>query len=486
MLQSQQQLNKALVKQGSYINGNWLQHTDTFDVVNPANQQLLTTVAIAGANEAQQAVLAADKAFAGWAAKPAAERAQLLQSWYQLVMQYQDDLARLLTLEQGKPLSEAKGEIAYGASYLQWFAEEAKRLYGDTIPAPSNDKRIIVQRQPVGVVAAITPWNFPNAMLARKAAAALAAGCTFVVKPAQQTPLSALALAELAHQAGIPAGVFNVVVGSDAKAIGKVFTGHAKVAKFSFTGSTAVGKQLAKQCADSVKRVTMELGGNAPFIVFDDADLDAAVQGLMAAKFRNAGQTCVCANRILVQRSVYQAFADKLAIAVTQLKVGDGLNGDSQIGPLIDDKAVEKVEKLLQSALDDGAKVLLGGKAHSAGKQFFQPTLLSDVSADMAISNEEIFGPVAPLMAFDTEAEAIALANSTEYGLAAYFYSRDIGRVFRVAQALQFGMVGINEGIVSNAAAPFGGIKQSGYGREGSKYGLDDYTDIKYLCLGGL
>lgn len=486
MQQIMQQIDKTLIKQGSYINGDWLSHTDTFDVVNPANQQLLASVAIAGANEAEQAVLAADNAFAGWAAKPAAERAQLLQAWYQLVMQHQDDLARLLTLEQGKPLSEAKGETAYGASYLQWFAEEAKRLYGDTIPAPSNDKRIIVQRQPVGVVAAITPWNFPNAMLARKAAAALAAGCTFIVKPAHQTPLSALALAELAHQAGIPAGVFNVVVGTDAKAIGEVLTQHVKVAKFSFTGSTAVGKQLLKQCADSVKRVSMELGGNAPFIVFDDADLDAAVQGLMAAKFRNAGQTCVCANRILVQQSVYQAFADKLAIAVTQLKVGDGLAGDSQIGPLIDNKAVEKVEKLLQSALDDGAKVLLGGGKHSVGKQFFQPTLISDVNAGMAISKEEIFGPVAALMAFDTEQEAIELANSTEYGLAAYFYSRDIGRVFRVAQALQFGMVGINEGIVSNAAAPFGGIKQSGYGREGSKYGLDDYTDIKYLCLGGL
>ena len=481
-----QQINQTLIKQGSYINGDWLSHTDTFDVVNPANQQLLIKVASAGANEAEQAVLAADNAFAGWAAKPAAERAQLLQACYQLVMQHLDDLARLLTLEQGKPLSEAKGEIAYGASYLQWFAEEAKRLYGDTIPAPSNDKRIIVQRQPVGVVAAITPWNFPNSMLARKAAAALAAGCTFIVKPAHQTPLSALALAELANQAGIPAGVFNVVVGTDAKAIGEVLTQHTKVAKFSFTGSTAVGKQLLKQCADSVKRVSMELGGNAPFIVFDDADLDAAVQGLMAAKFRNAGQTCVCANRILVQQSVYQAFADKLAIAVTQLKVGDGLAGDSQIGPLIDNKAVEKVEKLLQSALDEGAKVLLGGSKHSAGQQFFQPTLISDVNADMAISKEEIFGPVASLMAFDTEQQAIELANSTEYGLAAYFYSRDIGRVFRVAQALQFGMVGINEGIISNAAAPFGGIKQSGYGREGSKYGLDDYTDIKYLCLAGL
>ncbi|WP_166836450.1 NAD-dependent succinate-semialdehyde dehydrogenase [Rheinheimera pleomorphica] len=475
-----------LVKNSSYINGRWCDTPARFAVVNPANQQLLLEVADAGAAEAEQAVLAASAAFASWAALPAAKRSELLLRWYQLVMQHQQDLARLLTLEQGKPLSEAKGEIAYGASYMQWFAEEAKRLYGDTIPAPSADKRIIVQRQPVGVVTAITPWNFPNAMIARKAAAALAAGCSFVVKPAQQTPLSALALAELAEQAGIPAGVFNVVVGSDAKTIGAVLTQHPKVAKFSFTGSTAVGKQLLKQCADGVKRVTMELGGNAPFIVFDDADLDAAVQGLLASKFRNAGQTCVCANRILVQRGVYQAFADKLAIAITSLKVGDGVNSDSQIGPLIDDKALQKVTALVQGAVAEGAKLLLGGSSHSAGKQFFQPTLITEVSADMAISKEEIFGPVAPLMVFDSEAEAIALANSTDYGLAAYFYSRDIGRVFRVAQQLQFGMVGINEGIISNAAAPFGGVKQSGFGREGAKYGLDDYTDIKYLCLGGL
>ena len=475
-----------LIKTGSYINGRWCDAAASFAVVNPANQQLLTQVADAGAAEAERAVQAAADAFNDWAALPAAKRSELMQRWYQLVVSHQDDLARLLTLEQGKPLAEAKGEIGYGASYIQWFAEEGKRLYGDTIPAPSADKRIIVQRQPVGVVAAITPWNFPNAMIARKAAAALAAGCTFVVKPAQQTPLSALALAELAEQAGIPAGVFNVVAGSDAKAIGTVLTQHPKVAKFSFTGSTAVGKQLLKQCADGVKRVTMELGGNAPFIVFDDADLDAAVQGLLASKFRNAGQTCVCANRILVQRGVYQAFADKLAIAVTQLKVGDGLTGDSQIGPLIDARALQKVSSLVQSAIDNGATLVLGGNSHSAGKQFFQPTLLSNVSADMAITKEEIFGPVAPLMAFDSEQEAIALANSTEYGLAAYFYSRDIGRVFRVAQQLQFGMVGINEGIISNAAAPFGGVKQSGYGREGSHYGLDDYTDIKYLCLGGL
>ena len=475
-----------LIKTGSYINGRWCDATASFAVVNPANQQLLTEVADAGAAEAERAVQAAAEAFASWAALAAAKRSELMQRWYQLVVTHQDDLARLLTLEQGKPLAEAKGEIAYGASYIQWFAEEGKRLYGDTIPAPSADKRIIVQRQPVGVVAAITPWNFPNAMIARKAAAALAAGCTFVVKPAQQTPLSALALAELAEQAGIPAGVFNVVAGSDAKAIGAVLTQHPKVAKFSFTGSTAVGKQLLKQCADGVKRVTMELGGNAPFIVFDDADLDAAVQGLLASKFRNAGQTCVCANRILVQRGVYQAFADKLAIAITGLNVGDGLAPDSQIGPLIDSKALDKVSALVQGALDDGASLLLGGKSHAAGQQYFQPTLLTDVYQHMAISREEIFGPVAPLMAFDTEQDAIALANNTEYGLAAYFYSRDIGRVFRVAQSLQFGMVGINEGVISNAAAPFGGVKQSGFGREGSHYGLDDYTDIKYLCLGGI
>ncbi|MBV2130609.1 NAD-dependent succinate-semialdehyde dehydrogenase [Arsukibacterium indicum] len=476
----------ALIRQGSFINGAW-QHTETtFNVVNPANQKLLIRVAAAGAAEAEEAVLAAASAFSGWAARPAAERADLLQRWYQLVIQHQGDLARLLTLEQGKPLTEAKGEIAYGASYIQWFAEEAKRLYGDTIPAPSADKRVIVQRQPVGVVTAITPWNFPNAMIARKAAAALAAGCTFVVKPAHQTPLSALALAELAHQAGIPSGVFNVVVGTDAKAIGDVLTRHPKVAKFSFTGSTAVGKQLIKQCAEGVKRVTMELGGNAPFIVFDDADLDAAVQGLLASKFRNAGQTCVCANRILVQRRVAQAFTDKLAIAITQLKVGDGLTGNSQIGPLIDSNAVEKVAQLQQQALSSGATLLLGGKTDEAGSQFYQPTLLTDIRPDMEIARQEIFGPVVALQTFDSEQQAIALANDTEYGLAAYFYSRDIGRGFRVAQALQFGMVGINDGIISNAAAPFGGVKQSGYGREGSHYGLDDYTDLKYLCLGGL
>ena len=476
----------SLLRTGSYIDGHWHSSGKTFSVINPANQQHLADIAEGGKAEAEQAVQAASTAFVSWAAKPAAERSALLLNWYQLVLTHQDELAHLMTLEQGKPLSEAKGEIAYGASYLQWFAEEAKRLYGDTIPAPSADKRIIVQRQPVGVVAAITPWNFPNAMIARKAAAALAAGCTFVVKPAQQTPLSALALAELAHQAGIPPGVFNVVAGADAKAIGEVLTQHPLVAKFSFTGSTAVGKMLTKQCADSGKRVSMELGGNAPFIVFDDADLDAAVDGLMASKFRNAGQTCVCANRILVQRSVYDAFVGTLLARVEALRVGDGLQQETNIGPLIDDKALQQVTELTQSALDDGAALLLGGKPHSAGKQFFQPTVLAGVNAAMAISQQEIFGPVAAIQRFETEQEAIALANDTEFGLAAYFYSRDIGRVFRVAQALQFGMVGINEGIISNAAAPFGGVKQSGYGREGSKYGLDDYTDIKYLCIGGV
>lgn len=475
-----------LVKNGSYINGRWHNSDNTFSVKNPADLQPLADVADAGKTQAEQAVQAASDSFAGWAAKPAAERSALLLDWYQLVMKHQDDLARLMTLEQGKPLAEAKGEIAYGASYLQWFAEEAKRLYGDTIPAPSADKRIIVQRQPVGVVAAITPWNFPNAMLARKAAAALAAGCTFVVKPAHQTPLSALALAELSQQVGIPPGVFNVVCGTDAKAIGEVLTQDPRVAKFSFTGSTAVGKVLAKQCADTVKRVSMELGGNAPFIVFDDADLDAAAEGLMASKFRNAGQTCVCANRILVQSSIYDAFIEKFVEKVKLLRIGDGLEKGTDIGPLIDDKALQKVTELTQSALDDGATLLLGGHHHSFGERFFQPTVLGDVTAEMTISQQEIFGPVAAIQQFDTEQDAIELANSTEYGLAAYFYSRDIGRVFRVSQALQFGMVGVNEGMVSNAAAPFGGVKQSGYGREGSKYGLDDYTDIKYLCIGGV
>ncbi|CAM3670143.1 NAD-dependent succinate-semialdehyde dehydrogenase [Rheinheimera salexigens] len=479
-------LSSHLLRAGSYINGDWHSSDKTFAVRNPADGSELHQVADAGAEQASAAIAAASKAFSSWSLLPAAKRAELLYNWYLLLVKYQTDLAIILTAEQGKPLAEAKGEINYGGSYLQWFSEQAKRLDGDTIPAPSADKRIIIQRQAVGVVAAITPWNFPNAMLMRKAAAALAAGCTFVVKPAQQTPLSALAMAVLAEQAGIPKGVFNVVVGTNAKAIGEVLTTDRRVAKFSFTGSTAVGKTLAAQCAADVKRVTMELGGNAPFIVFDDADLEAAVTGLLASKFRNAGQTCVCANRILIQKSVYPAFTKKLIAAVNKLKVGSGLSQDSDIGPLISTEALEKVEKLVSSALKQGAKVELGAQRHAAGKQFYAPTILSQVTADMDISQQEIFGPVAALQTFTDEAEAIKLANDTEYGLAAYFYSRDIGRVFRVAQALQFGMVGINEGAISNAAAPFGGVKHSGYGREGSKYGLDDYTDIKYLCLGGL
>jgi len=479
-------LSNYLLRNGSYIGGNWHNSDNFFAVINPADGQQLHQVANAGVEQATDAIAAASDAFTRWSTQPAAKRSEILYAWYQLLISHTKDLALLLTAEQGKPLAEAETEIQYGASYLQWFAEQAKRMDGDTIPAPSADKRIIVQRQAVGVVAAITPWNFPNAMMMRKAAAALAAGCTFVVKPAQLTPLSALAMAVLAEEAGIPKGVFNVVVGTDAKALGTVLTSDPRVAKFSFTGSTAVGKVLAAQCAQDVKRVTMELGGNAPFIVFDDADLDAAVQGLLVAKFRNAGQTCVCANRVLVHQAVYSRFTEKLITAVQQLQVGSGLVAGSDLGPLISKEALDKVETLVQEAVEQGAKVELGGQRHSAGAQFYQPTILSQVTADMQISKQEIFGPVIALQTFTDETQAIALANDTEYGLAAYFYSRDVGRVFRVSQALQFGMVGINDGAISNAAAPFGGIKQSGYGREGSKYGLDDYTDIKYLCLGGL
>ncbi|RUO76313.1 NAD-dependent succinate-semialdehyde dehydrogenase [Pseudidiomarina taiwanensis] len=472
-----------LLRAESYINGTWCSAANRFEVANPFNGEVLARVADAGATEAEQAITAAQQAFPDWANHSAAERSSILRRWYDLIMARQDELGELLTLEQGKSLTEAKGEIAYGASFIEWFAEEAKRVYGDTIPAPTADKRITVIKQPVGVVAAITPWNFPNAMIARKAAAALAAGCTFVVKPAAQTPLSALALAELAEQAGIPAGVFNVVVGTDSKAIGQVFTQHPQVAKFTFTGSTAVGKQLAEQCASTVKRVSLELGGNAPFIVFDDADLDAAVAGAVASKYRNTGQTCVCSNRILVQQNMAPAFIEKFSAAVQQLKVGNGLEPGVEIGPMITADALADVEQLVQRAVAAGAKVVTGGKAENS---FYLPTVVADVTPTMALAQTEIFGPVAPVLTFNDEAEAIAMANDTDYGLAAYFYSRDIGRIWRVAEALQFGMVGINEGLISNAAAPFGGVKQSGYGREGSKYGLDDYLDIKYLCLGGI
>jgi succinate-semialdehyde dehydrogenase / glutarate-semialdehyde dehydrogenase len=473
--------DQSLLKDASYWQGQWHKADNFFEVTNPANRDVIAKVA-----DAKKAVAAADNAFAAWAARPASERAELLLRWQQLLLEHQDDLGLLLTLEQGKPLAEAKGEIAYGASYMQWFAEEAKRVYGDTIPAKSGDQRIIVIKQPVGVVAAITPWNFPNAMIARKAAAALAAGCTFVVKPAQLTPLSALAMAELADRAGIPAGVFNVITSTDAKAIGEVLTEDKRVAKFSFTGSTKIGKQLASQCAGTVKRVSLELGGNAPFIVFADADLDAAIDGLMASKFRNAGQTCVCTNRILVQQSIVEPFTKKLQQAIGKLKLGKGTDDNVDIGPLINEDACDKVDKLLHQALAEGATLQCGGKRQTADSLFYLPTLITSVNNDMAVAQEEIFGPVAAVQSFDDEAEAIALANATESGLAAYFYSRDIGRCWRVAEALQYGMVGVNEGMVSNPTAPFGGVKQSGYGREGSKYGLDDYLDIKYLCLGGL
>ncbi|TEW44772.1 NAD-dependent succinate-semialdehyde dehydrogenase [Psychromonas algicola] len=478
--------DKQLIKNFSYINGSWHSSESNLAVTNPATGETITEVGNAGVAETKLAIKAAKGAFKMWAAKSANERAGLMKKWFDLLMQHQDDLARILTLEQGKPLAEAKGEIAYGAAFIEWFAEEGKRIYGDTIPAPSGDKRIIVIKQPVGVVASITPWNFPNAMIARKAAAALSAGCTFVVRPATQTPLSALAMAELAERAGIPAGVFNVVVGDDARGMGEILTQHPDVAKFTFTGSTAVGKSLISQCATSVKKVSMELGGNAPFIVFNDADIDAAVQGAVMSKYRNAGQTCVCTNRIFVQREVVAEFTEKFTTAVAALNLGDGLVDGITIGPMISSDAVNGVDALVKDAVAAGANIVLGGQRDSAGETFYQPTILTGVSNDMAIASHEIFGPVSPIISFETEEEVIAMANDTEYGLAAYFYARDIGLIWRVAEQLEYGMVGINEGAISNAAAPFGGVKQSGNGREGSKYGLDDYLEIKYLCMGGL
>jgi succinate-semialdehyde dehydrogenase/glutarate-semialdehyde dehydrogenase len=475
----------SLLKNGSFINGQWLSSLEKFDVTNPFDNSVVASVSNAGVDETTQAVQAAKRALAAWSQKPANERAILMRKWFDLVIKNQDELAKILTLEQGKPLAESKGEIVYGGSFIEWFSEEGKRVYGDTIQALSTDKRIVVIKQPVGVVAAITPWNFPNAMIARKAAAALAAGCTFVVRPASLTPLSALALAELSKQAGIPDGVFNVVVGTDSRAMGEVLTTHPDVAKFTFTGSTEVGKALIKQCASTVKKVSMELGGNAPFIVFDDADIDAAVQGAIASKYRNAGQTCVCTNRILVQETVLEVFTQKFVKAVQALIVGNGLDDNVYVGPMVSTAAVEDVEKLVAKSLNSGAKLLTGGRSEM-GNCFYLPTVLANVTNDMAIAANEIFGPVAPIISFKSEKEAIEIANDTEYGLSAYFYARDIGRVWRVSEALEFGMIGINEGLISNAAAPFGGVKQSGGGREGSKYGLDDYLEIKYLCMGGI
>ncbi|RIK95453.1 MAG: NADP-dependent succinate-semialdehyde dehydrogenase I [Proteobacteria bacterium] len=477
--------NPNLLRQACYIDGAWVQADSgrTIEVTNPASGEKLGTIPDMGAAETRRAIAAADRAWGAWRARTAKERAQILRRWFELMMANQNDLAIILTAEQGKPLAEAKGEIAYAASFIEWFAEEAKRVYGDMIPGHQPDKRILVMREPIGVCAAITPWNFPSAMITRKAGPALAAGCPMVVKPATQTPFSALALAALAEEAELPAGVFSVVTGS-ARAIGGEMTGNPTVRKVTFTGSTEIGKLLLEQCAKTVKKTSMELGGNAPFIVFDDADLDAAVAGAMASKYRNTGQTCVCANRLLVQDKVYDAFAEKLATAVKKLRVGDGLKGETDQGPLIDAAAVAKAEEHIADALAKGARVVLGGKRHALGGTFFEPTILADVNTTMKVTREETFGPVAPLFRFHTEAEAVRMANDTEFGLASYLYARDVGRIFRVSEALEYGIVGVNTGIISTEVAPFGGVKESGLGREGSKYGIDDFTEMKYVCLG--
>jgi succinate-semialdehyde dehydrogenase / glutarate-semialdehyde dehydrogenase len=477
----------SLFRQQCYINGKWVDADSgkTIEVNNPATGEILGTVPSLGAAETRRAIEAANAAWPAWRKKTAKERANILRKCFNRMMENQDDLGMLMTAEQGKPLAEAKGEIAYGASFVEWFAEEAKRVYGDTIPQHQADKRIVVIKEPIGVVAAITPWNFPNAMITRKCAPALAAGCPVVIKPASQTPFSATALAELAHRAGIPAGVLNVVTGS-ATAIGGEMTANPIVRKLSFTGSTEIGKLLMQQCAGTVKKVSLELGGNAPFIVFNDADLGAAVEGAIASKYRNTGQTCVCANRLLVQDGVYDKFAEMLTVAVGKLKVGDGLKGETSQGPLIDMKAVAKVEEHIADAVKKGAKVIAGGKRHELGGSFFQPTVLANVNTQMAVAREETFGPVAPLFRFTTDEEAVQMANDTEFGLAAYFFSRDLGRVWRTAEQLEYGIVGINTGIISTEVAPFGGVKESGIGREGSKYGIEDFLEIKYLCMGGI
>jgi succinate-semialdehyde dehydrogenase/glutarate-semialdehyde dehydrogenase len=477
----------ALFRQQAYIDGHWIGADSgrTIEVTDPATGAVLGTVPNMGTAETRRAVEAANAALPAWAGRTAKERARILRDWFDLMMANQEDLARILTAEQGKPLAEARTEIAYAASFIEWFGEEGKRVYGDTIPAHGTDKRIIVLKQPIGVCAAVTPWNFPAAMITRKCGPALAAGCTMVLKPATATPFSAFALAELAERAGVPKGVFSVLTGG-AREIGAELTGNKLVRKISFTGSTEIGKVLMKQAAETVKKCSMELGGNAPFIVFDDADLDLAVKGAIASKYRNAGQTCVCANRLLVQEGVYDAFARKLADAVARLKVGNGVEDGVTVGPLIDMAAVEKVEEHIADAVGKGAKVILGGKRHALGRSFFEPTVLTGVTPAMKVMGEETFGPVAPLFSFKDEAEAIRLANDTEFGLASYFYSRDVGRIFRVAEALEYGIVGINEGIISTELAPFGGVKESGLGREGSKYGIEDYLEIKYLCLGGI
>jgi succinate-semialdehyde dehydrogenase/glutarate-semialdehyde dehydrogenase len=477
----------TLLRERCFIDGEWVpaQEGGTVAVKNPATAELLGTVPNMGAAETRRAIAAAAAALPAWKARTAKERAVPMRRWFDLIVEHQEDLAVIMTAEQGKPLAESKGEILYAASFIEWFAEEAKRLYGDVIPGHQADKRILVLRQPVGVVAAITPWNFPAAMITRKVGPALAAGCTLVCKPASQTPFSALALAELALRAGIPNGAFNVVTGS-ATAIGGEMTSNPVVRKLTFTGSTEVGKRLMAQCAGTVKKVSLELGGNAPFIVFDDADLDAAVQGAIASKYRNTGQTCVCANRLLIQDGIYEEFAQRLKVAVGKLRIGDGLAGVTDQGPLIDAKAVAKVEEHIADALAKGARVIAGGKRHALGGSFFEPTILTGVTPEMLVAREETFGPVAPLFRFTTEAQAIAMANDTEFGLAAYLYTRDLARSWRVSEAVEYGIVGLNTGIISTEVAPFGGVKESGIGREGSKYGILDYTEMKYVCVGGV
>ena len=477
--------DNTLLRHQCFINGTWCDADtqQTLDVTNPATGCVIGTIPKMGTDETRRAIEAANAAQPLWRAKTASERSRILRKWFELILENQEDLAMIMTSEQGKPLAEARGEMTYAASFIEWFAEEAKRVYGDTIPSPRADARIVVVKEPIGVCVAITPWNFPAAMITRKAGAALAAGCTMVIKPATQTPFSALALVALAARAGVPAGVLSIVTGS-AKEIGGEMTSNPLVRKLSFTGSTQIGIQLLKECAPTVKKTSMELGGNAPFIVFDDADMDAAIAGAMLSKFRNAGQTCVCANRMLVQAGIYDTFAKKLAETVAKLNVGNGLEDGITQGPMIDDKAVAKVEELIADATSKGANIAIGGKRHPLGKSFFAPTVLTNVNNTMLVAKEEIFGPVAPLFKFNTEAEAIQMANDTEFGLAAYFFTKDMSRVWRVSEALEYGMLGINTGAISNEMSPFGGIKSSGLGREGSKYGIEDYLEIKYLCMG--
>jgi len=476
-----------LFRQQCFIDGAWVDADsgETIDVTNPATGEKLGTVPKAGAAETRRAIEAANAAWPAWRAKTAKERSVILRKWFNLMMENQEDLGILMTAEQGKPLAEAKGEVGYAASFIEWFAEEGKRIYGDTIPQHGSDKRIVVIKEPVGVVAAITPWNFPAAMITRKAGPALAAGCPIVIKPATETPYSAFAMAELADRAGVPKGIINVITGKSGE-IGGEMTSNPIVRKLTFTGSTEVGKILLGQCAGTVKKVSMELGGNAPFIVFDDADLDAAVQGAMASKYRNTGQTCVCANRIYVQEGVYDEFLSRFSQAISAMKVGDGLKGETQQGPLINMSAVEKVEEHLKDAVDKGARVVIGGKRHELGGTFYEPTLVADVTQQMKVAREETFGPLAPVFKFKDDTEVVKWANDTEFGLAAYFYSRDIGRIWKTAEQLEYGIVGINEGIISTEVAPFGGMKESGMGREGSKYGIEDYVETKYLCMGGI